>query len=322
MPQRTDHAAMPSVASSLVARIVFKDARVRPVIRAVLYMAAAFASVAAVDSFSTAVFFGHANHSLSTTPASLLVERGSAALAIVALALFFRRYVDARPIASLGFSFRAPWLRLTLLGAALGAGMQAVILTLDRALGYARPPVAIHLQSFERAALFFIAFFCLSAIAEEMPIRGYVLQNLWEEWGFGPAVAVTAILFAAVHFGNPHVRVQFALTAAGLIAYGIWTALSLYWTKSLWVAFGSHAAWNFFEGPVFGFPVSGVSFGKVLLSQSVAGPSWFTGGAFGPEAGASGLIAMAAGFIALYGCYRAKVFAAAPDEREAYAKRR
>jgi hypothetical protein len=47
---------------------------------------------------------------------------------------------------------------------------------------------------------------------------------------------------------------------------------------------GLHLGWNFFEGPVFGFPVSGTSSFR-LIRHTVDGPTTLTGGQFGPEAG-------------------------------------
>jgi hypothetical protein len=45
-----------------------------------------------------------------------------------------------------------------------------------------------------------------------------------------------------------------------------------------------HWAWNLFEGPVYGTPVSGVDLPH-LFNADVHGPVIWTGGAFGPEAG-------------------------------------
>ncbi len=62
-----------------------------------------------------------------------------------------------------------------------------------------------------------------------------------------------------------------------------------------------HAAWNFAEGPVFGFPVSGLDMGGLFRLQ-ITGPDWLTGGAFGPEAGALA-IAMEIALSAILGAW-------------------
>jgi hypothetical protein len=50
-----------------------------------------------------------------------------------------------------------------------------------------------------------------------------------------------------------------------------------------------HFAWNFTQGPLLGFPVSGMDAGG-LQRIADAGPASLTGGAYGPEAGAVGIV--------------------------------
>ena len=47
---------------------------------------------------------------------------------------------------------------------------------------------------------------------------------------------------------------------------------------------GMHIGWNFFQGPVIGYAASGQDSSSTLLEHTAAGPEWWTGGAFGPEA--------------------------------------
>jgi hypothetical protein len=69
----------------------------------------------------------------------------------------------------------------------------------------------------------------------------------------------------------------------------------------LWISIGLHIGWNFFEGPVFGFPVSGLET-TALLIHSDTGPALITGGSFGPEAGfiVLPIMAIGAGLTYLY----------------------
>jgi hypothetical protein len=65
---------------------------------------------------------------------------------------------------------------------------------------------------------------------------------------------------------------------------------------------GLHTGWNFFEGTVFGFPVSGIGDFPRLLHPAISGPALITGGPFGPEAGLVLLpaLGLGAGLVYLY----------------------
>jgi membrane protease YdiL (CAAX protease family) len=166
-----------------------------------------------------------------------------------------------------------------------------------------------------------IAVLVPAAFVEEMSFRGYILQNLWEDWGLVPAIVISSIGFAALHISNPHSREQLLFTATGLLMFALWACMSLVWTKSLWLALGAHMAWNLFEGPVFGLPLSGLAMPvPTVLRQTVNGPQWLTGGSFGPEAGVTSFVALIVGFLVLRALYLNGAFADAPDTREDYAR--
>ena len=118
-------------------------------------------------------------------------------------------------------------------------------------------------------------------LSEELDARGYILQNLTEGIGFWAAVVVSSLFFAAQHLLNAGANPG-ALVGTGL--FGILAALAYRATGQLWMPIGMHAAWNFLEGPVLGYLVSGIDMGG-LFALRATGPDWLTGGTFGPEGG-------------------------------------
>ena len=103
-------------------------------------------------------------------------------------------------------------------------------------------------------------------------------------------------MFAVRHLGNPNTT---WISTLGIFLAGIFLAYGWVRTKQLWISLGLHAGWNFFEGTVFGFPVSGFK-SFPLIKQTVEGPEWITGGDFGPEAGFVVILAIAIGMIIIY----------------------
>jgi membrane protease YdiL (CAAX protease family) len=133
-----------------------------------------------------------------------------------------------------------------------------------------------------------VLLFLLVAVFEEVLFRG-IFFRLLEQWlGTWIALLLTAVQFGWVHHRNP--GATWLSTVGIAIEAGVLLAGAFVVTRSLWAPIGLHWAWNLFEGPVFGTPVSGMNLPH-LLQPSIAGPTLWTGGAFGPEAGLACMLA-------------------------------
>ncbi len=139
----------------------------------------------------------------------------------------------------------------------------------------------IHPTTLATGMLTSLLTFVTAGFYEELVYRGYRLQNLIEGIRLPFAILVSSIDFGLAHFANPN-RTWPAIL--GLIVAGFFLAYGWVRTGRLWLPIGLHIGWNFFEGPIFGFPVSGIST-TYLIRQKVVGPELITGGLFGPEAG-------------------------------------
>jgi membrane protease YdiL (CAAX protease family) len=126
--------------------------------------------------------------------------------------------------------------------------------------------------------------------------RGYILQNLREWPGTILAVVISSILFGLVHGLNPNFNL---LAALNIALAGVAFCCAYLITGNLWLPLAYHFSWNFFQGPVFSFPVSGMISGGLLLTQVSQAGSAITGGAFGPEGGLTGLGAQLLGLLLL-----------------------
>jgi uncharacterized protein len=149
-------------------------------------------------------------------------------------------------------------------------------------------------------AAWIVFFFCVG-IYEEMLSRGYQLRNLAEGLNMrflSPRAAVllayitTSIFFGLLHVSNPNAT---TISTLSIMVAGLFLGLGYILTGELALPIGMHITWNFFQGSVFGFPVSGTSSPATFIAVQQGGPEQWTGGAFGPEAGLIGLFAIGFG---------------------------
>lgn len=218
----------------------------------------------------------------------------------ILLVYLFRCFYDKKSFASLGVGFENGWVKKLVFGLLIGAILASVVFLIQILFGW-----AILTQGGEGKTPPFLSGLLVivlvsgigASLTEELTFRGYILQNLSEDWGVAVGVILSSFLFGYAHFLNPHFSffIGLNLTLAGaLFAYAYLSS------GSLWLPIGLHFAWNFFEGFVYGFPVSGIGAGGVsLLSSKAVGPALVTGGIFGPEGGLAGVAAYLVGFLIL-----------------------
>ncbi|PBQ32332.1 CPBP family intramembrane metalloprotease domain-containing protein [Sphingobacteriaceae bacterium] len=120
-----------------------------------------------------------------------------------------------------------------------------------------------------------------SAIFEEVLVRGIIFRILEEKLGSYISLILSALIFGALHLGNPHSTIAAAVGLA--LQAGLFLAAAFMFSRNLWFPIAIHFAWNFSQSGIFGATVSGNSTTKSLLTTTIKGEDWYTGGAFGPE---------------------------------------
>jgi membrane protease YdiL (CAAX protease family) len=279
------------------------NGRIHPVWRVVLYIVSFFVSVISVQGVVTAGWLVYRLSSGTATldRAALIREASSPSptlllllsivqlVDVLVLTFLFRRYIDRQPFGSLGFDTCSGWASDALVGFLLGLAAMALVFVVEQGTGWAvvRPGGATW-TGLALILLVYLVTYAAVAVTEELIFRGYILQTLMEWPGVWGAALISALIFSVFHGMNPGISglALVHLAVAGLMFAGAYLA-----THRLWLGIGLHFGWNFFQGPVFGFPVSGVA-SKGVLSVRAGGPALFTGAAFGPEGGLLGLGAL------------------------------
>ena len=171
-----------------------------------------------------------------------------------------------------------------LVGLGIGAALLTTIVGVQWIFGW----VIIEPRSVDRVALA-LRDSIRSGVVEELVLRLVIFRLLWRAFGIWPAIAGAALLFGALHLGNP----DSSLFAGACLIAGEGIGIGLYLiTGRIWSTIGMHAAWNFTQGWIFGATVSGITEiagGPLALRPTQNVPDILSGGGFGPEASLAAL---------------------------------
>lgn len=208
-----------------------------------------------------------------------------------------RRFLDKKSFISLGLQIRTQSFKDIGFGFLLSGLMVAAFFLLVQQLGLAEVSgiswgegseaevsqlraLASHLAIMGAGSLlFFLLMDVVVSWWEELVFRGYLLQNMMEGMNVLAAVVISCIIYGVVHMTNPNAGL---LSSAIIVLFGFLRIYGYLITGQLWLSFGMHIGWNFFQGHIFGFAASGQETPSLILLVPT-GPEWLSGGAFGPE---------------------------------------
>lgn len=124
------------------------------------------------------------------------------------------------------------------------------------------------------------------AISEELLFRGYAFQRLMKGVGTWLALPLMGLWFAYAHWGNPGMAGSVKVWATlNIFLAGLLLGLAYVKTRRLALPMGIHLGWNWAQGSLLGFGVSGTMDTRGWVKPIFEGrPDWLTGGAFGLEA--------------------------------------
>jgi len=111
--------------------------------------------------------------------------------------------------------------------------------------------------------------------------RGWLLTRIAARTNLPLAIAISSSLFGILHLGNSGVTF---ISLLNIVLDGVLAALLFIYTDSIWLVVAQHGTWNYVQGNLLGFQVSGTGADASIFSFIMgAGPDWLTGGTFGAE---------------------------------------
>lgn len=201
------------------------------------------------------------------------------------------RYVLKKPLSSMGLTKLKNNRKDFILGLLSGIISITIVFMLVIISGTAT--VTDWTPHFTVKQLAFIVVYISVGFAEEIMTRGYVMSVLRQTRNIYVVIFLSAFLFAVLHGFNTGIGL---IPLANLMLFGI--VLSYIYIKSgnLWMCIGFHITWNYFQGCVFGLPVSGMESNGIITTHYIGNNIW-NGGLFGPEGGLFVTVALLLGLL-------------------------
>ena len=199
---------------------------------------------------------------------------------ILFLYIFWVKVIEKNALSSLGFVKRN-WLKYLGWGIMFSLVQMGVIALIYQISGIG----SFELNELSLEPILFILglfpFWLLQGGTEEVATRGWLLTRIAARTSLPLAIAISSSLFGILHMGNAGVTF---LSVLNIILDGVLAGLLFIYTDSIWLVVAQHGTWNYVQGNLLGFQVSGTGADASIFSFTMgSGPDWLTGGTFGAE---------------------------------------
>lgn len=131
-----------------------------------------------------------------------------------------------------------------------------------------------------KIVLLFFGGFLLQGVYEEVVFRGFLMISIIRKNTIFTAVMANSFLFGLTHGLNNGFQV---LALFNLILFGIFESIYLLKTENIWGISAIHSIWNFTQGIICGFNISGVTQSQSLFVFKINSCEILGGGTFGLE---------------------------------------
>ncbi|WP_195945726.1 CPBP family intramembrane glutamic endopeptidase [Paraclostridium bifermentans] len=204
---------------------------------------------------------------------------------VIVLIFLWVRFVEKRRFSSLGFdrnNFILKYLTGFIIGIIMMSATVALLylfglITVDNNTSQVIGGFALS------SILLVIPAWMIQSAMEEIIARGWLLNVLGARYTPIIGLIISSVFFGLVHLENPGISF---IAILNIILVGLFLGLCVIKTNNLWVVCGIHASWNFSQGNIFGFKVSGSrSVAGSIFNLNLRGNELMSGGDFGPEAG-------------------------------------
>ncbi len=208
---------------------------------------------------------------------STILSEFAMLLGALLAAFIILRFWEKKPFSDIGFSFLHRGKDL-LWGVFIAFAIYAIGFAVSVAAGWVR---IVDVGFYLKDMLLYLLLMIAVGMYEELSIRGFVLGRMLNV-GMHPMLAllISSLLFAAMHLGNDGIT---AVAFISLTLAGMLLGATYLYTRNLAFPIALHTFWNWIQGAVCGYAVSGTDSGQSVFSIALSDNTLMNGGEFGFE---------------------------------------
>lgn len=221
-------------------------------------------------------------------------------ISVILVVIIIWKAFEKKPLKSIGLNNLKHGYKDLIKGVVFGAISIGVVFVILLLFGDIKLENGLLEPNITTSLLTGLILFTFVGFNEELFARGYCMSVLKQTNNKWVMIIVSSIIFSLLHGLNPNV------SAIGLINIFLVGALFAYMfikSENIWMPIGYHFAWNYFQGNIFGFNVSGLGMKGLYKTKNVT-DSLLNGGDFGPEGGIIATIVIILGFIVVNRIYK------------------
>lgn len=189
---------------------------------------------------------------------------------------FYVTKIEKRSWRSVGFS-KGNAFSSTLKGLVIGFLMFSAVVAIGMLLGQFK------FNGYDSSSLVYLIpcfiLFAIQCFGEEIYTRGWTMTYFYRRHSIFSAMLISGIVFVIPHLLNPGIDL---LSVANIFIVAMLFSVLFLRFDNIWICGGLHTAWNFSQGIIFGFNVSGIQT-PTFLNFSQVSQNLIGGGFFGPE---------------------------------------
>ena len=223
-------------------------------------------------------------------------------ISLIAASIIIWKIFEKKKIGEMGISNIKKGYKEFGVGLALGAVTITIVAIVLLLIGSVKLVNPITSPKFTNDLIIGIFIFIAVGFGEEIFGRGLCMSVLKQTRNKWVVLIVSSIIFAAMHLGNDGIGM---LPLINLFLVGMVFGYMFMKSSNIWMPIGFHITWNYFQGYIWGFQVSGIEINGIYKIEGVKN-TLLNGGAFGPEGGLIVTLILILTFVFVYVYYRDK----------------